>query len=220
MKRLDKLPPYLFSAIDAAKAAAVARGVEVVDLGIGDPDRPTPPALVDLMQDAVADPRWHRYPAQRGSAALREAISAWLAQRYGVSADPRTEVLVLIGSKEGLGHLPLTCVTEGDNALVPDLGYPVYGQATILAGGQPRPFALAAERGFLPDPEEVTAKLDDRTRLVFLNYPNNPTGAVATREFWRTWPRGPPPEARSWSTTRLTRRWSSGRDVLRHYFRP
>jgi len=182
--RLDRLPPYLFSAIDAAKAKARAAGRPVVDLGIGDPDRPTPAALVRVMIEALDDAAGHRYPAQRGDAALRRVIAAWLAGRHGVTADPDTEILALIGSKEGLGHLPLTCVQEGDNVLVPDLGYPVYAQATILAGGDPRPFALAAERGFLPDPAELARLADERTRLAFLNYPNNPTGAVAPAGFW------------------------------------
>jgi len=182
--RLDKLPPYLFSAIDAAKARAAAKGVAVVDLGVGDPDLPTPQALVDVMSAAVADAANHCYPAQRGSLALREAIAAWLKVRHGVTVDPATEVLVLIGSKEGLGHLPLSCVEEGDNTLVPDLGYPVYGQATLLAGGQPRPFALRAETGYLPDLDEIAGLMDDRSKLLFLNYPHNPTGSVAPREFW------------------------------------
>jgi len=183
--RLDKLPPYLFSAIDAAKEKARAAGVAVVDLGVGDPDRPTPGPLVEVMARAVADPRNHAYPSQRGGMPLREAIAAWLRRRHGVDVDPASQVLVLIGSKEGLGHLPLTCVEEGDNTLVPDLGYPVYGQATLLAGGEPRTFSLSAERGFLPDPAEIDNLCDERSRMLFLNYPNNPTGAIAGPEFWR-----------------------------------
>ncbi len=185
MGRLDKLPPYLFSAIDAAKGKARAAGVSVVDLGVGDPDRPTPRALVEVMARAVADPACHCYPAQRGDAGLKQAIALWLAGRHGVQVDPARQVLVLVGSKEGLGHLPLTCVEEGDNVLVPDLGYPVYGQATILAGGEPRNFKLKSEMGFLPDLDELARLMDKRTRLLFLNYPNNPTGAVAGQEFWR-----------------------------------
>ncbi len=183
--RLDKLPPYLFSAIDAAKEKARAAGVSVVDLGVGDPDRPTPRALVEIMASAVADPTFHRYPAQRGDGGLRQAIALWLAKRHGVQVDPVRQVLVLVGSKEGLGHLPLTCVEEGDNVLVPDLGYPVYGQATILAGGEPRAFSLRSATGFLPDLDELSRLMDNRTRLLFLNYPNNPTGAVAGQAFWQ-----------------------------------
>ncbi len=185
MGRLDKLPPYLFSAIDAAKEKARDAGVSVVDLGVGDPDRPTPRALVEVMARAVADPAFHSYPAQRGDAGLRQAIALWLANRHGVQVDPVRQVLVLVGSKEGLGHLPLTCVEEGDNVLVPDLGYPVYGQATILAGGDPRIFSLRPEMGFLPDLDELARLMDKRTRLLFLNYPNNPTGAVAGNTFWK-----------------------------------
>jgi LL-diaminopimelate aminotransferase len=183
--RLAKLPPYLFSAIDAAKERARAAGVQVVDLGVGDPDLPTPTELVTVMQEAVAQPGVHRYPAQRGDLGFKQTIAAWMDRRHGVTLDPATQILVLIGSKEGLGHLPLTCVEEGDNTLVPDLGYPVYGQATLLAGGEPRTFSLTPERGFLPDLDEVAAKMDDRTRMLFLNYPNNPTGAVADGVFWK-----------------------------------
>ncbi len=185
MGRLDKLPPYLFSAIDAAKAEARAAGVTVVDLGVGDPDLPTPQALIEVMCEAVRRPANHCYPAQKGDAMLKQAIAAWLQRRHGVTVDPVSQVLILIGSKEGLGHLPLSCVEEGDNTLVPDLGYPVYGQATILAGGEPRTFALRAENGFRPDLAEVASLIDDRTRLLFLNYPHNPTGATVDADFWR-----------------------------------
>jgi LL-diaminopimelate aminotransferase len=183
--RLEKLPPYLFSAIDAAKAKAIAAGVEVVDLGVGDPDLPTPQALLDVMCDAVRRPANHCYPAQKGNAALKQAIAAWMQKRHGVELDPVSQILILIGSKEGLGHLPLSCVEEGDNTLVPDLGYPVYGQATLLAGGEPRTFKLRAENNFLPDLAELESLMDDHTRLLFLNYPNNPSGATASGDFWR-----------------------------------
>lgn len=185
MGRLDKLPPYLFSAIDAAKEKARARGVQVVDLGVGDPDLPTPQVLVEFMAQAVTKGANHCYPAQRGDMGLKTAIAAWLKDRHGVDVDPASQILVLIGSKEGLGHLPLTCVEEGDNTLVPDLGYPVYGQATLLAGGTPRTFALSADNGFLPLPEDIDDLSDDHSKMVFLNYPNNPTGAVAGEDFWQ-----------------------------------
>jgi aspartate/methionine/tyrosine aminotransferase len=116
---------------------------------------------------------------------LREAVAGWLARRHGVRADPATQIQILIGSKEGLAHLPLAYVDEGDNVLVPDLGYPVYSEATILAGGEPRRFRLEAVRDFRPDPAELTRLADTRTRLVYTNYPNNPTGAVADTELWR-----------------------------------
>ncbi len=185
MGRLEKLPPYLFSAIDAAKTKALAAGIQVVDLGVGDPDLPTPQALLEVMCEAVRKPANHCYPTQKGDAGLKQAIAAWLQRRHGVTVDPVSQVLVLIGSKEGLGHLPLTCVEEGDNTLVPDLGYPVYGQATILAGGEPRTFALRPENGFRPELRELEDLMDDRTRLLFLNYPNNPSGATVDADFWR-----------------------------------
>ncbi len=185
MGRLEKLPPYLFSAMDKAKSEALAQGVDVVDLGIGDPDRPTPAALVEVMAAAVRNPAFHRYPAQRGTMALRQAVASWLGKRHGATVDAESQVLILIGSKEGLGHLPTTCVEEGDNVLVPDLGYPVYGQATLLAGGEPRIFSLAAERDFKPDFSELEKLADQYTKMIYLNYPNNPTGAVADAAFWK-----------------------------------
>jgi len=191
--RLAFLPPYLFSALDAAKRRRLAEGADIVDLGIGDPDQATPRVLVDTMIGALENGRNHRYPAQKGSLAFRGAVAAYMADRFGVAVDADTQVLALIGSKEGLGHLPLAFVCEGDNTLVPDLGYPVYGQATLLAGGDPRPFPLRADKGFLPDRRALESVTDARTRLVFLNYPHNPTGAVVGADFWndmRDWAAG------------------------------
>ena len=185
MSRLDTLPPYLFTEIDRAKRAAVDAGRDVIDLGIGDPDRPTPRLLQDVMAEAVRDPANHVYPSGRGCAAFREAVAAWLARHQDVSVDPDTQVLALVGSKEGLAHLPLAYVEEGDRVLVPDIGYPVYGNATRLAGGVPETYALRPERGFRPDPAEIAEHLDARTRLVVLNYPHNPTGAVIGVEDYR-----------------------------------
>jgi len=179
MARLENLPPYLFTAIDAARDRAVAQGVDVVDLGVGDPDRPTPDALVELAAAAVRTPAYHRYPSGRGDHQLRRAVAGFLRRRHGVDVDPDTEVLILLGSKEGIAHLPLSLVQEGDNVLVPDIGYPVYTQSTILAGAEPRLFTLASERAFLPDPGQLAALADPRTRLCWINYPNNPTGAEA-----------------------------------------
>jgi len=179
MTRLDKLPPYLFSEIDAARDRARAKGVDVIDLGVGDPDRPTPQPLVDLAATAVRTPEFHRYPSGRGDERLRRAIAGFMRRRHGVDLDHQSEVLVLVGSKEGIAHLPLALGSEGDNILVPDIGYPVYTQSAILAGCEARTFALSADRAFLPDPVEIAAKVDERTRLMWLNYPNNPTGAEA-----------------------------------------
>ncbi|MFH1845213.1 MAG: aminotransferase class I/II-fold pyridoxal phosphate-dependent enzyme [bacterium] len=185
MTRLGKLPPYLFSAIDKARREAVANGVDVVDLGIGDPDRPTPALLLQVLQQAVADVTTHRYPANPGSDRFRTAVAEWLERRHEVTVDPANQVLALIGSKEGLAHLPLALLDDGDEVLVPDLGYPVYTQATILAGGQPILYALPAANGFLPELDEIAGLITDRTRLIYLNYPNNPTGATASRELFR-----------------------------------
>ncbi len=182
MGRLAKLPPYLFSEIDAARQQAAAAGHDVVDLGIGDPDRPTPAALLEILAAAAADPAAHRYPPNQGSLALRQTIASWLARTRGVCVDPLRHVQVLIGSKEGLAHLPLALLAEGDEVLVPDPGYPVYLQATILAGGRPRPFRLQTAEGFLPRVDELAQWITERTRLLYVNYPNNPTGAAATRD--------------------------------------
>ena len=180
MSRLDKLPAYLFTEIDRAKREALTAGRDVIDLGIGDPDLPTPEPLLDVMAAAVRRPANHRYPDNRGAPAFREAVAAWLARRQGVELDPETQVMALIGSKEGLAHLPLALLEEGDRVLVPDIGYPVYGASTILAGGVPATYRLRRERDFLPDPAEIEAAADPRTRLLMLNSPHNPTGAVAS----------------------------------------
>ncbi len=179
MLRLDQLPPYLFSKIDAARDQARAMGLDVIDLGVGDPDQPTPKALVDLAATALRNPQSHRYPSGRGDARLRRAAAGFLRRRHGLDVDPDSEVTVLIGSKEGIAHLAWALVGDGDNILVPDIGYPVYTQAAILAGAEPRAFRLAADRAFLPDPAELARLADARTRLLWLNYPNNPTGAEA-----------------------------------------
>jgi LL-diaminopimelate aminotransferase len=185
MSRLDKLPPYLFTEIDRAKRDALAEGRDIVDLGIGDPDRPTPTPLLDVMAEAVRNPANHGYPSNQGAPAFRDAVAAWLERRQGVTVNPDTQVMALIGSKEGLAHLPFALLEEGDKVLVPDIGYPVYGNAAILAGGEPVTYALTRERCFLPDPAELAAKSDNRTRLLYLNYPHNPTGATATAADYR-----------------------------------
>jgi LL-diaminopimelate aminotransferase len=185
MSRLDLLPPYLFTAIDKAKREAMAQGRDVVDLGIGDPDRPTPPELVDVMTEAIRHQAHHRYPSNQGSEAFRGAVAAWFARRYGVILNPDTQVLALIGSKEGIAHLPLALLEEGDGVLVPDVGYPVYSSSTILAGGAPRTYGLQAELGFRPDPTEIAAAVDDRTQLIMVNSPHNPTGAALDATGWK-----------------------------------
>ncbi len=176
-RRIESLPPYLFAEIDRKVAEVRARGMDVISLGIGDPDLPTPDHVVRAMQEAVADSGTHRYPSYFGMPEFRRAIAGWYSRRFGVDLDPDAEILPLIGSKEGLAHIPLAFVDPGDVTLVPDPGYPVYQVATHLAGGTGVPFTLRAEDGFLPDWESV--RVPPRTKLVWLNYPGNPTAAVA-----------------------------------------
>ncbi len=184
-ERLDRLPPYLFVELARAKSALEADGVDLVDLGIGDPDLPTFPEIVEALQAACADPATHRYPAQRGDASLRRAIAGWIRRRHGVDLDPEREVLVLIGTKEGLGHLPTAVLDPGRVALVPDPGYPVYQASSWLAGGEVVHLPLDSERGFRPDLEAVPRRAMEAAQLLFLNYPNNPTGAAADPEFFQ-----------------------------------
>ncbi len=184
-ERLDRLPPYLFVEIDRAKKKLLAEGVDLIDLGIGDPDLPTPPEIVAALQEACADPGTHRYPPQRGSRPLKQAIARWFEARYGVALDPEREILVLIGTKEGLGHLPMAVLDAGDAALVPDPGYPVYQASSWLADGEVVHVPLEPELGFRPDLECLPRETMARARLLILNYPNNPTGAAAAPELFQ-----------------------------------
>jgi len=181
-RRLDEVPPYPFAELQRKLREARAQGIDVIDLGVGDPDRPTPPAIVERLCREAANPEHHRYPDYAGSPAFRRAVAAWYRRRYGVELDPDREVLALIGSKEGLAHLPWAVLNPGDVALVPDPAYPVYRVQSLLAGGVPYPLPLREERGFLPDVAGVPEEVAGRARLMFLNYPNNPTGAVADLE--------------------------------------
>lgn len=177
--RLRKLPPYLFVDIDRKKEEAVKKGADIIHLGIGDPDLPTPDAVLEKMAQAIKKPEHHRYPLGRGGKALRESIARWYKRRFNVDLDPETEITTLIGSKEGIGHLPLALTDQKDDVLVPNPGYPPYFSGTVLAGAHPIPFPLDEVNRFLPD-FDVLEHLDTkRVRLMFLNYPNNPTGAVA-----------------------------------------
>ena len=178
-RRIESLPPYLFAALDDKLAAKRAEGIDVISLGVGDPDMPTPEHVVEAMREAVGDPSTHRYPSYWGSLEFREAVAEWYARRFDVDLDPRTEVLALIGSKEGLGHLPVAFVDPGDETLVPDPGYPVYGVATRLAGGTPVALPLIPESGYQPDFD--AAPVSERTKMLWLNYPSNPTAAVVDR---------------------------------------
>ncbi len=183
-ERLKRLPPYLFAEIDAKKREARARGADLIDMGIGDPDLPTPPHIVEALKRASENPEHHRYPSYEGMPEFRAAVAAWYRQRFGVTLDPDTEVLTLIGSKEGTAHMPLAFVNPGDVVLVPDPGYPVYAAGTWFAGGEVHFMPLGRANGFLPDLDAVPADIARRAKLMYLNYPNNPTGAVAGREFF------------------------------------
>ncbi len=183
-ERLKRLPPYLFAEIDAKKREARARGADLIDMGIGDPDLPTPPHIVEALKRAAENPEHHRYPSYEGMPEFRAAVAAWYLQRFGVTLDPETEVLALIGSKEGTAHMPLAFVNPGDVVLVPDPGYPVYAVGTLFAGGEVHFMPLRRANGFLPDLDAVPADIARRAKLMYLNYPNNPTAAVADREFF------------------------------------
>jgi LL-diaminopimelate aminotransferase len=183
--RLRKLPPYLFAAIDQKKREARARGVDVIDMGIGDPDLPTPPHIVRALQKAAENPAYHRYPSYEGLLSFRQAVADFYARRFGVSLDAETEVLALIGSKEGTAHMPLAFVNPGDVVLVPDPGYPVYAAGTWFAGGECAFMPLSRPNGFLPDLGAIPAEVASRARLLYLNYPNNPTAACATPAFFQ-----------------------------------
>ncbi|HEX9892050.1 MAG TPA: LL-diaminopimelate aminotransferase [Actinomycetota bacterium] len=180
-RRIAELPPYLFAELDRKIARKRAEGVDVISLGVGDPDLPTPPHIVEAARRGAADPSTHRYPSYFGMPELRQAIAGWYGDRFGVRLDPETQIQPLIGSKEGIAHLPLAYVDPGDRVLVPDPGYPVYAIGTLLAGGISVPMPLTAEGGFLPDLDRVA--VPDGTRLLWLNYPSNPTAAVADLGF-------------------------------------
>ncbi len=187
-RRIADVPPYLFAELDRRKAAVVARGVDVIPLGIGDPDLPTPAPVVEALEVAARDPANHRYPDYEGSAAFRRAAAQYMTSRFGVdlnpAAPPDGEVLALIGAKEGLAHLVWAMVDPGDVVLCPDPGYPVYATHTRFCGGEPYLLPLLPERGFLPDLDAVPEQVARRAKILFLNYPNNPTGATADLVFW------------------------------------
>jgi LL-diaminopimelate aminotransferase len=183
--RIKMLPPYLFAAIDDMKQKAIARGVDIINLGIGDPDLPTPAPIIERLKQAASDPKNHQYPSYDGMFAFRQAVANWYRRRFGVALDAASEVLTLIGSKEGIGHIPLALVNPGDVVLVPSPGYPVYPVATTFAGGVVSIMALQREHGFLPDLDAIPRETARRAKLMFLNSPNNPTSVVAGKDFFR-----------------------------------
>jgi LL-diaminopimelate aminotransferase len=183
-KRIEKLPPYLFAEISRKIAEKRAQGVDVVSFAIGDPDIPTPSHVIDALCRAAHDPANHRYPETDGLPDLRRAIVRWYEQRFDISLDPDREVLPLIGSKEGIGHIALCFIDPGDLALVPDPGYPVYSVGTMFAGGDCYFMPLTEENGFLPELEAIPEAVARRAKLMWISYPNNPTGAVAELDFF------------------------------------
>ncbi len=183
-QRLTALPPYLFAELDRRKTALRAKGVDIIDLGVGDPDLPTPKRIVERMREAVLDSRSHRYPSYEGMREFREAVSRWYEKRFGVRLEPDGEVLTLIGSKEGIAHIPLAFINPGAYSLVPSPGYPVYHAGTVFAGGKSFFLPLVEERGFLPDLGQIPPEVAEAATLLFINYPNNPTAAVADAEFF------------------------------------
>ena len=183
-KRIEKLPPYLFVEISRKIAEKKAAGMDIISFGIGDPDIPTPPHIIQQLCQAAHDPANHRYPETEGLPELRRAIAEWYEQRFGVILDPDREVLPLIGAKEGIAHIALCFVDPGDIALVPDPGYPVYSVSVMFAGGEPYFMSLTEEKDFLPDLNQIPSSIADRARLMWINYPNNPTAAVAEVDFF------------------------------------
>ncbi|NPA94296.1 MAG: LL-diaminopimelate aminotransferase [Thermodesulfobacteria bacterium] len=183
-RRIKNLPPYLFVELDRKKQEAVAKGVDVIDLGIGDPDLPTPDFIVERMVEAVRKPSNHRYPSSEGSLAFRTAAAQWCNRRFGLELDPASQVCCVIGSKEAIAHFPLAFVEEGSVVLVPTPGYPVYHIGTLFCGGDTYYMPLVAENNFLPDLESIPADVAQKATIMWLNYPNNPTAACATKEFF------------------------------------
>ncbi len=183
-ERTQKLPPYLFVQISKKIAEKKAKGEDVISFGIGDPDIPTPSHIVERLTHASRDPANHRYPETEGLPELRKAIADWYQDRFGVLLDPAKQVLPLIGSKEGIGHIALCFIDPGDVALVPDPAYPVYAAGTMFAGGELYFLPLKEDKGFLPDLDAVPANILRKAKVLWINYPNNPTGAVADLDFF------------------------------------
>ena len=183
-KRIDNLPPYLFAEIDRRKALKTAQGIDVISLGIGDPDTATPDHIVAAMIEATKNPSNHRYPSYVGAPRYRAACSEWMKRRFSVEVDPSTEVLALIGSKEGIAHLFTAFVDPGDYTLVPGAGYPVYHTGGIMVGGETWWMPMTEENGFLADFESTPPEVLAKAKMMFLSYPNNPTSAIANNEYF------------------------------------
>ncbi len=183
-KRIGQIPPYLFAEIDRKKEEMKKKGISLIDFGIGDPDLPTPKPIIERLKKASEDPKNHRYPSYEGMKEFREAVAQWFFRRFGIRFDPDREIIALIGSKEGIAHIPLAFVDPGDYVLVPNPGYPVYRVSTLFAGGIPYFMPLRKENNFLPNLSEIPKDVLKKTRILFINYPNNPTAAIAERSFF------------------------------------
>ena len=183
--RLQNLPPYLFVELDRSKRAAREEGRDIIDLGIGDPDTPTPRFIIDALVKAAHDPKNHKYPLDQGLPEFRSSIARWFGKRFGITLNPDTEILPLIGSKEGIAHIPLAFVNPGDAVLVPDPCYPPYKSGAYFAGADPVLMPLSESNRFLPDLKAVNHAIIHKARMMFVNYPNNPTGAVCDKRFFK-----------------------------------
>ncbi len=183
--RIKALPPYLFEEIDKAKQKAIDEGRPIIDLGVGDPDQPTMDFIIKRLHEASLDPATHKYALNRGLRSLRKEMVDWYKSRFNVKLDPDSEVLPLLGSKEGIAHIPLAFINPGDVVLVPDPGYPPYTSGTLFAGGKVHPMPLLKKNGFLPDLDAIDAEVAKKCKLMHINYPNNPTGAVCDKAFYK-----------------------------------
>lgn len=183
--RIKTLPPYLFAAIDKMKQEAIARGTDIINLGIGDPDLPTPAPIIDSLAQAAKDPKHHQYPSYEGMLSFRKAVAGWYKRRFNVTLDPANEVLTLIGSKEGIGHIHLAFVDPGDVVLVPSPGYPVYPVGTGFSGGVSHIMPLTKANGFLPDLSAIPKDVAKKAKLMWLNSPNNPTSVIMTKDYFK-----------------------------------
>ena len=185
-ERIKKIPPYIFAEIDKKKAEAQAKGIDIIDLGIGDPDLPTPQFIVDKMKEQVDNAANHNYPPYQGTADFRKAVAEWYQKRFGVTLDSEKQVLSLIGSKEGIAHAFFTFLDPNDVAILPDPGYPAYKVAALIAGGVPYQVPVFEENNYEMDLDSIPQDILDRANMLFVNYPNNPTGAVARDEYLQT----------------------------------
>ncbi|MCU0641149.1 MAG: LL-diaminopimelate aminotransferase [Candidatus Margulisbacteria bacterium] len=182
--RLLKLPIYVFAQLDKVKADMAAKGMDLIDLGMGNPDIPPPPEIIDSLVESLKNPENHRYPSFEGAPEFKAAVASWCKRQYGISVDPEHEVVTLIGSKEGVVHFAFAYINPGDITLVPMPAYPAHFRGTILAGGEPHILPTTEHKGYIPDLKIIDPAIADKAKMMIISYPSNPTGAVATREFY------------------------------------